>query len=233
MAEKAWDQQRRCNPHGAIPYLEQALASNPTNVDLLVLIAKQWSDSSFLPDCPADQRIPVNEKALAYSIKVRWVLMCKMLIVCGQFLTMEEKFAHHQPQATESAPNNAMAFVASSMSKGRLAYWSKDNKTKILLAKQAQDDVVTALSLDPSNDLAHHLMGRWHYEMAQLNFVVRGLVRVLYGTTLIPGSVPEALASYTRAAELNPGRLVHRVEVGRMCERLGMHEDALRHLKVG
>ena len=118
------------------------------------------------------------------------------------------------------------------MSKGRLAYWSKDNKTKILLAKQAQDDVVTALSLDPSNDLAHHLMGRWHYEMAQLNFVVRGLVRVLYGTALIPGSVPEALASYTRAAELNPGRLVHQVEMGRMCERLGMHEDALKHLKV-
>lgn len=70
LAEKAWDQQRRCNPHGAIPYLEQALASNPTNVDLLVLIAKQWSDSSFLPDCPPDQRIPVNEKALAYSLQV-------------------------------------------------------------------------------------------------------------------------------------------------------------------
>lgn len=71
LAERAWDQQRRCNPHGAIPYLEQALASNPTNTDLLVLIAKQWSDSSFLPDCPADQRIPVNEKALSYSTKVQ------------------------------------------------------------------------------------------------------------------------------------------------------------------
>ncbi len=68
--------------------------------------------------------------------------------------------------------------------------------------------------------------------MAQLNFVVRGLVRVLYGTSLIPGSVPEALASYTRAAELNPTRLVHRVEVGRMCERMGMPDEALHHLKV-
>lgn len=83
LAERAWEQQRLCNPHGAIPFLEQALQSNPCNVDLLVLIAKQWSDSSFLPKCPVDQRIPVNEKALSYSTKVCGVqLLGAAVLLC-------------------------------------------------------------------------------------------------------------------------------------------------------
>ena len=40
----------------------------------------------------------------------------------------------------------------------------------------ARQYAVTALELDPRSDLAQHLMGRWHWEMAQLNSVVRFLV---------------------------------------------------------
>ena len=69
---------------------------------------------------------------------------------------------------------------------GRLALLS-DNKTKVRLAHDARAEAVTALALEPSNDLAHHLMGRWHSEMANLNVVVRTLVRVMYGTALAPG----------------------------------------------
>lgn len=41
----------------------------------------------------------------------------------------------------------------------------------------ARQYAVTALELDPRSDLAQHLMGRWHWEMAQLNSVVRFLVK--------------------------------------------------------
>ena len=51
---------------------------------------------------------------------------------------------------------------------------------------------------------------RWHYEMAQINFVLRALVRVMYGTALLPGTRQQALASFARAAELAPGRLIHK-----------------------
>jgi hypothetical protein len=43
----------------------------------------------------------------------------------------------------------------------------------VRLAKEAQEAARAAVELDPSNDLAHHLMGRWHFEMAQINFVLR------------------------------------------------------------
>ena len=42
----------------------------------------------------------------------------------------------------------------------------------------ARQYAVTALELDPRSDLAQHLMGRWHWEMAQLNSVVRFLERL-------------------------------------------------------
>ncbi len=78
------------------------------------------------------------------------------------------------------------------------------------LAKEAREEAVLALELEPSNDLAHHLMGRWHYEMAQLNFVVRQLVRFVYGTSLAPGTFQDALTEFGTAVALNPNKLIHR-----------------------
>lgn len=46
--------------------------------------------------------------------------------------------------------------------------------------------------------------------MAQLNSIVRTLIRLMYGTSLASGSFTEALECYRKAAELNPTRLVHK-----------------------
>ena len=67
-------------------------------------------------------------------------------------------------------------------------------------------------------------------EAAQLNFVVRALIRVMYGTALQPGSHAEAAAAYRRAARLAPQRLVHHVELGRVLMRLGQPGRAKNHL---
>lgn len=46
--------------------------------------------------------------------------------------------------------------------------------------------------------------------MAQINVVLRTLVRIMYGTALAPGTRRDALDSFCRAAELAPQRLIHR-----------------------
>ena len=51
--------------------------------------------------------------------------------------------------------------------KGRLTFFV-DNRQKVALAKDARQDAYTALACDQCSDLAHHLLGRWHYEMAQV-----------------------------------------------------------------
>ena len=49
--------------------------------------------------------------------------------------------------------------MALCVSKGRLALFT-DNKTKVRLAKEAQQCAYAAIACDPNNDVAHHLMGR-------------------------------------------------------------------------
>lgn len=100
------------------------------------------------------------------------------------------------------------------------------------LAKEAREAAVKALELEPDNDLAHHLMGRWHFEMAQIPFVVRQLVRLVYGASLAPGTFADALTEFGTAVELAPARLIHRVEYGRTLLRLGHKREALAELQL-
>jgi tetratricopeptide (TPR) repeat protein len=68
--------------------------------------------------------------------------------------------------------------------------------------------------------------------MAQINFVVRQLVRLVYGASLAPGTFPDALAEFEAAAALAPGRLIHRVELGRCLMRVGRKAEALEQLEA-
>lgn len=92
---------------------------------------------------------------------------------------------------------------------------------------QAQDDVAAALAADPLDDVAHHLHGRWHYEMAGLNAFVRTLVHLLFGQSLMSGSYAEALKAFETADALAPGRAIHAVEIGRVCLKMGDHAAAV------
>lgn len=170
---------------------------SPDNLESLCLAAKQWSDLTFYHDVRTDrERQLVNVKALEYA---------------------EKAIAAH--------PMHCGGHMAACISKGRLALFC-DNRTKVRLAKEAQDAAATALHLGPDDDLAHHLMGRWHYEMAKINVVVRAVVRLMYGTSLQPGTKEEALELYKKAIALAPARLVHHTEAARVALELGRTEEA-------
>ena len=62
-------------------------------------------------------------------------------------------------QCISAFPEEVVGHVALCVSKGRLALFT-DNKTKVRLAKEAQQCAYTAIACDPNNDVAHHLMGR-------------------------------------------------------------------------
>ncbi len=57
------------------------------------------------------------------------------------------------------APENVLGHVATCVSKGRLALFV-DNRSKVRLAKEAQEAARVAIQVDPTSDVAHHLMGR-------------------------------------------------------------------------
>eukprot|EP00884_Botryococcus_braunii_P006378 jgi/Botrbrau1/15741/Bobra.4_1s0109.1 len=196
---------------GAVACYEEANRLMPGQSEILSLCSKAWSDVTYLDEIhniphkeqlSDEQKREVNTKAISY---------CE--------------------EAIQADPVHGLPHVACCISMGRMALFS-DNKGKVALAKTARDHAVIALQKAPELDLAHHLMGRWHWEMAQLNSIVRTLIRFVYGTSLASGSFTEALDCYRKAAELNPSRLVHRVEVGRSLARMGKKAEALDELSA-
>ncbi|GAX80394.1 hypothetical protein CEUSTIGMA_g7833.t1 [Chlamydomonas eustigma] len=204
ISDQAIAAERECRPDLAAELLEKLSRIHP-HAETLARLSKQYTDMSYLilqADAAArSSTVDLNIKAVELALK-----------------------------AVATDPTNALGHIALCVSRGRLALVS-DNRKKIQLAKDAADDAATAMRLDPYNDYAHHLMGRWHFEMAQLNAVVRTLIRICFGTTLMEGSFSEALSCYRKAAELNPGRVIHRVEIGRTLIKLGNVQAGLEHLQ--
>jgi len=182
---------------GARSLYQEALQLDPTNPFILARVSKTWSDLSFAPGYPLADIPDANRRALEYAEK-----------------------------AIAADPNNSIGHIAACISMGRLALYTPSNKMKVKLAKDAQAAADLALKCNPCDDVAHHVNGRWHYEMAGINCVVRTVIRVMYGTALRDGSYQEAADSYKRAAELAPHRLIHRVELGRCMLKLGNYHVA-------
>lgn len=203
LASKGMDYERALDVRAAVQCFEEAVKLNPDDLLCLCMAAKQWSDLTFYHDVEtARERQVVNIKALEYA-----------------------------ERAAELHPKSPGGHMAVCVAKGRLGLFM-DNKTKVTLAKEAQEAAQLAIELGPDNDVAHHLMGRWHYEMSKLNVVVRTIVRVMYGTQLSSGSKEEALQSYKKAIELAPGRLIHFVEAGRVLAELGHKDEARKYLEA-
>lgn len=203
LAARGMEYERSLDVRAAVQCFEEAVKLSPSDLVCLCMAAKQWSDLTFYHDVVTDrERQVVNLKALEYA---------------------ERAIAQH--------PDSPGGYLGACISKGRLGLFM-DNRTKVKLAKEAREAAQTAIQLGPDNDIAHHLMGRWHYEMSKLNVVVRTIVRVMYGTELQPGTKEDALKSYNKAIELAPERLVHKVEAGRVLLELGEKEQAKKILEA-
>lgn len=128
-------------------------------------------------------------------------------------------------------PNNAQAHLALAVCYGRLASLM-DNRTKIAYSKMVREHAERSLALDPSNDLAYHVLGAWNLELANLNPILRAIASALYGQ--IPKASNEAaLAYFEKAIALNPRRIGSHVELGRVYLAMGMDADARASIERG
>ena len=109
-------------------------------------------------------------------------------------------------------PQNAVNVLSLAICYGKLGALS-DTRTKIEYSRHVREHAERALALDPRYDYAHHVLGRWHYEVATLGVATRFIVKLIYGG-LPKASTAEAVRLLTRATELSPQLPSHRVELG-------------------
>ncbi|MDI1319515.1 MAG: hypothetical protein PSW75_04880 [bacterium] len=109
-------------------------------------------------------------------------------------------------------PTDAVNVLSVAVCHGKLALYS-DAREKVQYSRLMHEEAERALALDPNYAWAHHLLGRWNYEVALLGAASKFFVRLVYGG-LPAASFEEGVRQLQRATELEPGELAHWIELG-------------------
>ena len=127
-------------------------------------------------------------------------------------------------RAVALQPDNAVNVLSVAIAQGKMALAS-DPAQRLELSREVRAGAEQALRLDPTYAWAHHVLGRWHFEVVQVKGARRLFARLLYGG-LPSASLDEALYHLQRAVELAPDHLLHRVEYGFALEAAGRVDEA-------
>lgn len=105
-----------------------------------------------------------------------------------------------------------------------------DNQTKVNYSRRLKEETERAVALDPRQDLAYHMLARWHREVSEVNFLLRSIAKLVYGG-LPKGTLAEAQANLERAIALAPGRIIHRHQLALTLIAMGRNNEAIEQLQ--
>ncbi len=123
-----------------------------------------------------------------------------------------ERALDYSRRAEALEPRNPVNVLSVAISHAKLALLGNP-VDRVRHSRLVQVYAVRALALDPDYAWAHHVLGRWHNEVATLGATSRTVVKLFLGG-LPPASVAEAVAHLERAVALEPGELQHHLELG-------------------
>jgi tetratricopeptide (TPR) repeat protein len=134
-------------------------------------------------------------------------------------------------RAAALAPHNPEAQLSPAISYGKMLPYM-GSKEQVDASPRIKDAVDRTLQLDPTNDTAWHILGRWNRVLANINVVKRVLAGALYGS--LPVTTNEAAEhDLLKAISINPNRLIHYIELGRIYAQMGRKEEARRNILKG
>ncbi|HCW76231.1 MAG TPA: hypothetical protein DHU63_06795 [Candidatus Marinimicrobia bacterium] len=98
-------------------------------------------------------------------------------------------------------------------------------KQKILNSYPMKEHTLRAIELDPTEAANYHVMGRWHYALADLSWVERQVASIIYATPP-DASFEEALKYFQKANQLDQDDLRNVLYMGKCYEALDQDDKA-------
>jgi tetratricopeptide (TPR) repeat protein len=149
----------------------------------------------------------------------------------GEKLRLGHVALDYSTLAAAAGPQDADAQLDTAITLGKMLS-ILPIKEQVAASPRIKESVDKALALDPKDDTAWHILGRWNRVLADVNTMKRVLAGVLFGS-LPKGSNEEAEHALRKAIELNPDRLMHYIELGRIYAQMGRKDDARYYINKG
>jgi tetratricopeptide (TPR) repeat protein len=134
-------------------------------------------------------------------------------------------------RAAAAAPGDSDAVLSTAITYGRMVKYLP-KKEQVATSKVIKASAERAVKLDPKNDLAWHVLGRWHRVASEVGGMKRALAGMIY-EKLPPSSYQESAKCLENAVKLKPDRLMHQIELGKTYAQMGRTAEARRHLLKG
>ncbi|WP_395717531.1 hypothetical protein [Prosthecobacter sp.] len=193
-------------------------------------------DAQFKPEAALQYYLPAeklkpDDSALLVKIARQYVYRMSDTYSKADQLRSGRTALGYAERAVKLAPDECDSHLALAICLGKLTPLMS-NKEGIEASRRIKTAAETAVKLNPKNDYAWHLLGRWHQELAQIGGVTRAVALIVYGG-LPSASYDEAVRCFQKAISLNPGRLLHVVELGRTYALMGREDEARNWINRG
>ncbi len=201
------------------------------------LIAKgDAADKSFNPGLAlqsylAAEKLDPNNVELLLSIARQYRHMMCDTCNTSDKLKYGNISLSYAKRAAALAPDNSDAQLSPAITYGKMLPYEGKGEQVVAspLIKAAAD---RAIKLNPANDTAWHVLGRWNQSLANITGVKRSIGEALYGKLPV-GTNADAVSCFTKAISLNPGRLRHHIALGITYAQMEDNADARKCLERG
>ena len=125
-------------------------------------------------------------------------------------------------------PNNSESNCVMAIALGRSSL-NRSGKEKINTAKEIKKYVDAAIKNDPNNFKAWHVLGRWHYEISNLNGFERTAVKLFFGG-LPEASLTESIKAFEKAQAITGGFILNYFEMAKAYQKNDQTDKAIQIL---
>ena len=123
-------------------------------------------------------------------------------------------------------PNGSKGHLYLSIAIGRVAL-DAGAKERVKLSKEVKSEVDKALAIDGQDDVAWHVLGRWHRRLSSLSWIEKNFANMFLGGVPKEASMENAVDCFRKAIQLNPAHINHYLELGITYEKMGKKELAV------
>jgi len=135
-------------------------------------------------------------------------------------------------RAVALAPRNATAHASVAVCYAKnCALAGTDIKSQLSYSRLFKQEAEKAIALDPKQDVAYYLLGRWNYGIASVGFFSRAYVKVIYGS-LPKASFKDSAANFQKACNLAPNRILYHAGLAMAYDALGEKKLEIDQLKT-